>query len=66
MKPGTLDIGVSGTSMLDSRNELSTAGLSEQQLRGQHFKTGGGGGVPYYSKWKHLVSLNFVIMNMFI
>lgn len=38
--------------MLDSRNELSTAGLSEQQLRGQHFKIGGGGGgvSPYYSK----------------
>lgn len=65
MKPGTLDIGVSGTSMLESRNELSTAGLSEQQLRGQHFKIGGVG-VPYYSKWKHLVSLNLVIMNMFI
>lgn len=43
MKPGTLDIGVSGTSMLDSRNELSTAGLSEQQLREQHFKIGAEG-----------------------
>lgn len=27
--------------MLDSWNELSIAGLSEQQLRGQHFKIRG-------------------------
>lgn len=50
--------------MLDSRNELSTAGLSEQQLRGQDFKIRGVS--PRYLKWKHSVSLNLVMINMFI